>query len=310
MSDTPGEARATQAEVKTDGGPSRAATRASGRSCWRARSPSRSTPVPEGVTPQSWRLLAIFAATIVGSIVRPIPGAAVVLLGVTATALLGRAPHRARARRLRRPGRVDGARGLHDLARDDQDGVGPPHRLPLHPRHRQPHARIGLRADPDGRAARDDHPLDGRALGRHHLPHREVSGRSLRLKAGRDGPPARRLPLPSALPVRGHHLRDVPDGAGVERHHRTVRERGGGRRADLRALGARGDCARRRLAARHPAAALPRQPARDQAHARRRAHRRRRAAAHGADVARREDDARWSSGWWRRCGWSARASRR
>lgn len=41
-------------------------------------------PVPDGVTPQSWRLLAIFAATITGSIVRPIPGAAVVLLGVTA----------------------------------------------------------------------------------------------------------------------------------------------------------------------------------------------------------------------------------
>lgn len=41
-------------------------------------------PVPSGITPQSWRLLAIFAATITGSIVRPIPGAAMVLLGVTA----------------------------------------------------------------------------------------------------------------------------------------------------------------------------------------------------------------------------------
>ena len=41
-------------------------------------------PVPAGITPESWRLLAIFAATITGSIVRPIPGAAVVLLGVTA----------------------------------------------------------------------------------------------------------------------------------------------------------------------------------------------------------------------------------
>ena len=41
-------------------------------------------PVPSGITSQSWRLLAIFAATITGSIVRPIPGAAVVLLGVTA----------------------------------------------------------------------------------------------------------------------------------------------------------------------------------------------------------------------------------
>ena len=36
---------------------------------------------------QSFRLLAIFAATITGSIVRPIPGAAVVLLGVTALPL-------------------------------------------------------------------------------------------------------------------------------------------------------------------------------------------------------------------------------
>lgn len=41
-------------------------------------------PPPDGITSQSWRLLAIFAATITGSIVRPIPGAAVVLLGVAA----------------------------------------------------------------------------------------------------------------------------------------------------------------------------------------------------------------------------------
>src|SRR5882672_234139 len=44
-------------------------------------------PVPEGVTPQSWRLLAIFIATIVGSILRPAPGGAMVLLGVAAIAL-------------------------------------------------------------------------------------------------------------------------------------------------------------------------------------------------------------------------------
>jgi len=44
-------------------------------------------PVPSGITSQSWRLLAIFAATITGSIVRPIPGAAMVLLGVTALPL-------------------------------------------------------------------------------------------------------------------------------------------------------------------------------------------------------------------------------
>ena len=44
-------------------------------------------PVPQGITPQSWRLLAIFAATIMGSILQPLPGSAMVLLGVTALSL-------------------------------------------------------------------------------------------------------------------------------------------------------------------------------------------------------------------------------
>jgi divalent anion:Na+ symporter, DASS family len=44
-------------------------------------------PVPSGITPQSWRLLAIFAATITGSILRPIPGEAIVLIGVSALAI-------------------------------------------------------------------------------------------------------------------------------------------------------------------------------------------------------------------------------
>ncbi len=49
-------------------------------------------PVPAGITVQSWRLLAIFVATIVGSIVRPVPSGAVVLLGVSALALFGVLP--------------------------------------------------------------------------------------------------------------------------------------------------------------------------------------------------------------------------
>jgi divalent anion:Na+ symporter, DASS family len=44
-------------------------------------------PVPAGVTPEAWRLLAIFVATIVGSIVRPVSGGAMVLLGITAVIL-------------------------------------------------------------------------------------------------------------------------------------------------------------------------------------------------------------------------------
>jgi divalent anion:Na+ symporter, DASS family len=46
-------------------------------------------PVPEGITRESWILLAIFTATIVGSIVQPMTGSAIVLLGVIATALFG-----------------------------------------------------------------------------------------------------------------------------------------------------------------------------------------------------------------------------
>lgn len=51
-------------------------------------------PVPSGITVESWRLLAIFAATIVGSILRPIPGGAMVLLGISAVALTGTLPIR------------------------------------------------------------------------------------------------------------------------------------------------------------------------------------------------------------------------
>ncbi|MBI1809854.1 MAG: DASS family sodium-coupled anion symporter [Gemmatimonadetes bacterium] len=47
---------------------------------------------PSGVTPEAWRLFAIFAATIVGSIVRPVPAGAVVFLGVVCVALTNALP--------------------------------------------------------------------------------------------------------------------------------------------------------------------------------------------------------------------------
>src|SRR6185369_14265086 len=49
-------------------------------------------PVPSGITSQSWHLLAIFVATIVGCIVRPVPGGAMVLIGVSALAVTGTLP--------------------------------------------------------------------------------------------------------------------------------------------------------------------------------------------------------------------------
>ncbi len=51
-------------------------------------------PIPAGITVQSWRLLAIFAATIVGCILRPIAGGAMVLLGISAVAIFGALPVR------------------------------------------------------------------------------------------------------------------------------------------------------------------------------------------------------------------------
>src|SRR5258705_11958978 len=49
-------------------------------------------PVPAGITTPSWHLFAIFVATIVGSIVRPVPGGAMVLIGVSALAITGTLP--------------------------------------------------------------------------------------------------------------------------------------------------------------------------------------------------------------------------
>lgn len=47
---------------------------------------------PEGITTESWRLLAIFTAVVAGMISRPMAGGAMVLLGVLATGLCGVMP--------------------------------------------------------------------------------------------------------------------------------------------------------------------------------------------------------------------------
>jgi len=49
-------------------------------------------PIPSGISRESWILFAIFIATIIGSIVQPLKGSAMVLLGVVATILFGALP--------------------------------------------------------------------------------------------------------------------------------------------------------------------------------------------------------------------------
>ena len=49
-------------------------------------------PRPEGVSANAWQLLAIFLSTVAGLTLQPLPGGAMVLLGVTATILFGTQP--------------------------------------------------------------------------------------------------------------------------------------------------------------------------------------------------------------------------
>ena len=47
------------------------------------------SPAPAGVTTASWRLLAVFAGTMAGLIAQPLPGGAIVLMGVCTLAATG-----------------------------------------------------------------------------------------------------------------------------------------------------------------------------------------------------------------------------
>ena len=51
-------------------------------------------PKPAAVKPEGWRMTGLYAATITGQMVEPIPGGAVVLLGVVLASLNWRAEHR------------------------------------------------------------------------------------------------------------------------------------------------------------------------------------------------------------------------
>jgi divalent anion:Na+ symporter, DASS family len=46
-------------------------------------------PVPTGITTQAWRLLAIFVFTVTGLMIQPLPGGAMVLIGISTTAVSG-----------------------------------------------------------------------------------------------------------------------------------------------------------------------------------------------------------------------------
>ena len=91
-------------------------------------------PKPAAVKPEGWRLTGIFAATIVGSIIEPIPAGALVLLAVTLSGAHGRPDdHRGAVRLLELVG-LAGAGGVLHLARAHPDRSRAPHRAVLCPR--------------------------------------------------------------------------------------------------------------------------------------------------------------------------------
>ena len=49
-------------------------------------------PPPQGVTPAGWRITAVLITVIAGFILRPMPNAGVVILGLAATVIAGGVP--------------------------------------------------------------------------------------------------------------------------------------------------------------------------------------------------------------------------
>ena len=49
-------------------------------------------PPPEGVTPQGWRITGVFLSTVAGLMLQPLPGAAVVVIGLTMFVIVGGLP--------------------------------------------------------------------------------------------------------------------------------------------------------------------------------------------------------------------------
>jgi di/tricarboxylate transporter len=90
-------------------------------------------PAPAGVEPRAWHLLAIFVATIVGIILKPLPMGAIAMIGIAVTALTGTLTIN-QAQRIRQwYYLVDRCRLLY-LPWLHQDWSKQPHRLPVHGR--------------------------------------------------------------------------------------------------------------------------------------------------------------------------------
>ena len=193
-------------------------------------------PAPSGVAVESWRLFAVFAATIAGLIAQPAPGGFVVLLGITAIALFGIMPiQKALA------GYADPIVWLVLAACLMSRGMiktGLGRRIAYVFIRAIGHRTLGLGYALVGSQVvlASFIPSTGARCGGIVFPIARSLGQAYGSEAG---PTARRLgrvPDGASLPVRGAGLRHLPHGPGLERAHGPSRPAGRGLRADLRPL--------------------------------------------------------------------------
>ena len=103
-------------------------------------------PVPQGVSPDAWHLLALFVGVIAGIIGKAMPIGAMAILGITLVALTGVTNEKAAdatQRRLEQPQQLthlDDRYRHHHLARPVENRLGYAYRLPLDFPLRQTHA--------------------------------------------------------------------------------------------------------------------------------------------------------------------------
>ena len=202
-------------------------------------------PPPSGVEPRAWHLLAIFVATIVGIITKPLPMGAIALFGIAATALYRDAHDRPGTERLREQHHLVDCGRLFHFPRLYKDRLGESYRLPFYGGAGQKDSRSELRFDRDGSRSCPCHPQQHRAGRRDRLSVGQGFRQGLWQRARRrHSTQDRRVSDAGRVSGERRNQRDVSDRNGCEPACGQV----GGRDAHRRQLGrvgAGGCCARR-----------------------------------------------------------------
>ena len=144
-------------------------------------------PRPQNVSPAGWRITAIFLATIAGLMLQPLPGAALVLIGLMMFVLVGGLPMAEALSGFSSPSVWLVLGGDAHRARPARHRPGAPHRAAVRAAVRRQLARRAVLAGDERRDARLGHPVDHRARRQHHPADHAQHRRALRLASRPDG---------------------------------------------------------------------------------------------------------------------------